>query len=155
NKSDIFPFISRPPSSIDEFRRFVRWVRRERGRRRLVCYGICPKRHMGPVGIIQVWSSDSHFQTAEWGFVLDSDYWGTGLFQRAAHLVLGFAFGELGVHRLEARAVEENGRGMGALRKIGATPEGVLRGAFERDGRALNHVMWSILAEEWNERNEQ
>jgi ribosomal-protein-serine acetyltransferase len=42
-----------------------------------------------------------------------------------------------------------NGRGNGALRKIGAVQEGVLRRSFLRDGQYHDQVLWSILAEEW------
>ena len=52
--------------------------------------------------------------------------WATGVFQEAATLVATFAFHELKVHRLEARAVSQNGRGHGALQKLGAIAEAVL-----------------------------
>ena len=51
---------------------------------------------------------------------------------RAPRLVLTFAFDVVGVHRLEARAAVQNGRGNGALRKIGAVQEGILRKSFLR-----------------------
>ena len=51
-----------------------------------------------------------------------------------------FAFEAVGVHRLEARAAVRNGRGNGALRKIGAVQEGVLRKSFLKDGEYLDQV---------------
>jgi RimJ/RimL family protein N-acetyltransferase len=63
--------------------------------------------------------------------------------------VLDFAFDVIGVHRLEARAAVRNGRGNGALRKIGASCEGVLRKSFLRHGEYLDQNLWSILAEDW------
>ena len=42
-----------------------------------------------------------------------------------------------------------NGRGNGALRKIGAIQEGVLRRSFLRDGEYLDQVLWSILPDDW------
>ena len=50
-------------------------------------------------------------------------------------MVVDFAFDTLGVHRLEARAAVANGRGNGALRKIGAVQEGVLRKSFLKNGQ--------------------
>jgi len=76
----------------------------------IAAHGIVPAGQEEPIGIIQIWSLDSEFQTAEWGFVIDNAYWGTGLFVSAARLLVDFAFEALGVHRLEARAVSENGR---------------------------------------------
>ena len=80
---------------------------------------------------------------------LGSPFWGSGLFTRAARLVLDFAFGTLGVRRLEARACAENRRGNGALRKLGATPEGVLRRSFLWHGKYHDQVLWSILDSDW------
>jgi ribosomal-protein-alanine N-acetyltransferase len=150
-KPRVFHYISPPPSTVAGFERFVHWVREERKRGFFVCYGVIPAGHKEPVGLIQVWPMDPTFQTAEWGFALDSEYWGTGLFMSAARLLLDFAFDRLGVHRLEARSVAENVRGSAVLRKLGATPEGVLRRSFPLDGVYRDHVMWSILADEWFE----
>ena len=63
--------------------------------------------------------------------------------------MVNFAFETIGVHRLEARAAVKNGRGNGALRKIGAVQEGVLRRSFYRSGQYLDQALWSILCEDW------
>ncbi len=76
-------------------------------------------------------------------------YWGSGIFAAAALLVLEFAFETLGVHRLEARAVVQNGRGNGALHKMGASRESVLHRSFLRDGQYLDQHLWTILDEDW------
>ncbi len=101
------------------------------------------------VGIIQVRSLEPGFMNAEWGFAIGSPFWGTGLFADAARHVVDFAFNTMGLYRLEARATVSNGRGNGALRKLGAVQEGVLRRAFLRNGRYHDQIIWSILAEEW------
>jgi RimJ/RimL family protein N-acetyltransferase len=64
-------------------------------------------------------------------------------------MMLEFAFETIGVHRLEARAAVRNGRGNGALRKMGATCEGVLRQSFLRNGDYLDQHLWSILDTDW------
>ena len=91
------------------------------------------------------------FGTAEWGFAIGSPFWGTGVFQDSAELVLEFAFGTLGVHRLEARAAVLNSRGIGALRKIGAVKEGVLRKSLERNGEFLDQALYAVLDIDWRE----
>ncbi|MBA3642310.1 MAG: GNAT family N-acetyltransferase, partial [Acidobacteria bacterium] len=67
-------------------------------------------------------------------------------FTAGAQLLLDFSFDVIGVHRLEARAAVQNGRGNGALRKIGALQEGILRRSFLRNGAYLDQVLWAILA---------
>ena len=104
-----------------------------------------------PVGLFQLRGLDATFTTAEWGFALGSPYWGTGLFPQGAALTLDFAFETAGVQRLEARSMVANARGNAALRKVGATPEGMLRQSFEKNGRRHDQYFWSILAQEWRE----
>jgi len=71
------------------------------------------------------------------------------MFADAAALVLDYVFGVMRVHRVEARAAVRNGRGNGALRKIGAIQEGVLRRSFLRNGEYLDQVLWSIVCDDW------
>ena len=101
------------------------------------------------IGLFQVRQLDASFGTAEWGFALGSPFWGSGLFVKGAELVLEFAFDVIGAHRLEARAAVQNGRGNGALRKIGAIQEGILRQSFLRGGVHHNQSLWAILNEDW------
>ena len=80
---------------------------------------------------------------------MGSSFWGTNVFAEGARLVVNFVVDVVGAQRLEARAAVANGRGNGALRKIGAVQEGVLRRSFLRNGQYHDQVLWSILAEDW------
>jgi ribosomal-protein-alanine N-acetyltransferase len=142
---EVARFISPPPSTIDGFERFIEWTHREREAGNYVCFGIVPNGMDTAVGIIQVRKSEPGFSTAEWGFALGSPFWGRGLFTEGAELVLDFAFDVIGVHRLEARAAVRNGRGNGALKKIGALQEGILRRSLLRNGEYLDQVLWAII----------
>jgi len=145
----VLRYVAPCPSTVADFRRFIRWTHAERRRGALACYGVVPAGNTSVVGVVQIWRVDRDFSTAEWGFVLGRSFWGTGLFIRSARLMLDMAFSELGVYRLEARCVDVNERGNGVLAKLGATRDGVLRGGFRDGDVARNHVMWSILAPEW------
>jgi len=142
-------FISPPPTTVDGFQRFVEWAIRERERGSYICFAIVPEGMTSAVGLFQVRALEPGFGTAEWGFALGSPYWGSGLFLEGARLVLDFVFDAVGVHRLEARASIANGRGNGALRKLGAAQEGVLRRSFLRNGEYHDQVLWSVLKEDW------
>jgi RimJ/RimL family protein N-acetyltransferase len=113
------------------------------------CFAVTLRGHDTAIGIFQVRDLGQGFETAEWGFAIGSAFWGTGVFQDGAELVLEFTFETLGVQRLEARAAVRNGRGNGALQKIGAIQEGVLRKSFLKDGEYLDQVLWTILDEDW------
>lgn len=147
-------FISPPPSNLDGFTRFVEWAIRERERGAYVCFAIVPEGLSTAVGLFQVRALEPSFTTAEWGFALGAPYWGSGLFSEGAELVLQFVFDVIGVHRLEARASITNGRGNGALRKVGAVQEGILRRAFLRQGVFHDQVLWSLLRDEWQSRRQ-
>jgi len=146
---EVTRFISPPPTTIEGFERFIQWAQHEREAGRYVCYAVVPDGYDTAVGLFQVRQLDPSFGTAEWGFALGSEFWGSGLFAAGAELVLEFSFDVIGVHRLEARAAVQNGRGNGALRKIGAVQEGILRKSFLRGGKYLDQSLWAILEQDW------
>jgi RimJ/RimL family protein N-acetyltransferase len=147
---EVARFISPPPSSVEGFERFIEWTHRQRSVGAYACFAVTIDSTDTAIGIFQLRQLEPGFGTAEWGFALGSAYWGTGIFQEGAELLVKFAFGTVGVHRLEARAAVKNGRGNGALRKIGAVQEGVLRKSFLKNGEYLDQTLWTILDEEWN-----
>jgi RimJ/RimL family protein N-acetyltransferase len=145
---EVTRFISPPPTTVEGFERFIAWAGRERQEGRYLCFAVVPDGCDTAVGLFQVRQLEPSFRTAEWGFAIGSAFWGTGLFKSGAELLMDFAFDVIGVHRLEARAAVKNGRGNGALRKVGAVQEGVLRKSFLHNGRYYDQALWTILAED-------
>jgi RimJ/RimL family protein N-acetyltransferase len=148
---EVSRFISPPPTTVEGFEKFIKWAIAERTAGRYVCFAVVPHGMDTAVGLFQVRQLEPGFASGEWGFALGSAFWGTGMFQDGGHLVVDFAIETLGVSRLEARAAVANGRGNGALRKLGAVQEGVLRRSFLKNGQFLDQMLWSILAEEWRQ----
>jgi RimJ/RimL family protein N-acetyltransferase len=148
---EVARFISPPPTTVDGFERFIVCANAERQAGRYACYAVLPDGVDVPVGIFQLRPLDPKFFAADWGFAIGAPYWGRGIFSAAASLVLEFAFETVGVHRLEARSVVGNGRGNGALRKVGAVCEGVLRGSLLKNGEYLDQHLWTILHHEWQQ----
>ena len=146
---EVARFISPPPTTVEGFERFIMWTQRERQAGNYACFAIVPEGMTTAIGIFQVRSLETGFQTAEWGFAMGSSFWGTGIFSEGARMIIDFAVDTIGVQRLEARAAVSNGRGNGALRKIGAVQECVLRRSFVRNGVTHDQVLWGILADDW------
>jgi len=146
---EVSRFISPPPNSVEGFERFIAWTLRQRTAGTYACFAVTLQGFDTAIGIFQVRQLEPTFGSAEWGFAIGSDFWGTGVFQDGAELVIEFAFETLGVHRLEARAAVLNGRGNGALQKLGAVQEAVLRKSFHHNGRYLDQVLYTILDEDW------
>jgi len=144
-------FISPPPATVEGFEKFIAWALRQRATGQYISFAVVARGSDAAIGLFQIRSLEAGFGTSEWGFALASKYWGTGMFTDGAELALRFAFEVLGAHRLEARAALRNGRGTGALRKIGAIQEGVLRRSFLRNGEYLDQGLWSITVEDWLE----
>lgn len=144
-------FISPPPSDVQTFERFIAWTHRQREAGQYVCFAVVPRGSDVAIGIFQVRALESAFGTAEWGFAIAAEFWGTGLFVDGAQLIVDFTFDVLGAERLEGRAALRNGRGNGALRKLGAVQEAVLRRSFQRNGEYLDQALWTIRRDDWQQ----
>jgi RimJ/RimL family protein N-acetyltransferase len=148
---EVSRFISPPPTTVEGFERFITWTHQQRAAGLYVCFAVVPDGMTTAIGLFQIRSLEPGFLTAEWGFALGSAFWGTGVFMEGARVVIDFAIDTVGVHRLEARAAVQNGRGNGALRKVGAVQEGILRRSFLRNGQYLDQALWSILDTDWRQ----
>jgi len=148
---EVARFISPPPTTVEGFERFIAWTHRERAAGNYACFAVVPHGMDTAIGIFQIRQLEPGFGTAEWGFAVGSAFWGTGVFMDGARMVIDFAFDTIQTHRLEARAAILNGRGNGALRKIGAMQEGILRKSFLRNGEYLDQALWTILDEDWKQ----
>jgi RimJ/RimL family protein N-acetyltransferase len=146
---DIGRLTTSPASDRAGIERFIDFTEEQREAGEALCFGVVPAGCDHPVGIFHVRRLDGGFTIAEWSFALARPYWGEGLFYAAAPLVIEFVFDVVGARRLEARAAVRNGRGNGALRKLGAVQEALLRESLEIDGEPMDQVLWAILADEW------
>ena len=146
---EVSRFMAPPPHTLDSFEQFIVKARERRAGGEGVCFGVVPQGYATPVGLFQVRQMDAAFNVAEWGFALAGAFWGDGLFFASAPLVIDFAFDVLGARRLEARAAVQNGRANGALRKLGAQQEALLRRSLLKNGVYLDQILWAIDADEW------
>ena len=148
---EVARFISPPPATLEGFECFINWTASQREAGEYVCFAVTLKGFDTAIGIFQVRARERDFSSAEWGFAIGSPFWGTGVFQEASELVLDFVFETLSVHRLEARAAVRNGRGNGALLKLGAVQEARLRKSFLRNGQYLDQVLYTIIDDDWRD----
>jgi RimJ/RimL family protein N-acetyltransferase len=148
---EVAEFVSPLPRTVDGFVGFIAEAHHDRTRGNSFCYGVVPHGYEDAMGLFQVRQLEPGFGSAEWGFAIGSPFWGSGVFLDGARTVVDFSFGVVGVHRLEARSIASNGRGNAALRKVGATQEGILRRSFQRNGLFFDQILWSILKEDWRQ----
>lgn len=149
--SDATRFGLDEPISENAVRQLIDRAVRERMAGISFTYSIVLSASRTLVGLIQVRQLDPAFEAAEWECTILPSARGTGVFLEAARLAGSLAFGTVGAHRLEARVLVKDGRGNGALKKLGAVQEGLLRRSVRRHGEYVDQVLWSMLKEDWGE----
>ncbi|GAB1646393.1 GNAT family N-acetyltransferase [Krasilnikovia sp. MM14-A1259] len=88
---------------------------------------------------------------ADVGFWIDAAAEGRGLITCALDAVLGHAFGDLGLHRVEMRTLTTNDRSRRLAERLGFTLEGVLRGAVKFPDGHRDVAVYAMLAGEYSE----
>lgn len=92
------------------------------------------------------------------GIVLtcSAGYWIGAPYARKGHMtdgvraMLRFAFGQLGLHRVEAACIPDNEASRRLLLKVGFEQEGYAREYLKIDGKWRDHLLFGILADRAN-----
>ncbi|MFI6351924.1 GNAT family N-acetyltransferase [Streptomyces sp. NPDC050743] len=74
---------------------------------------------------------------------------GRGIGTEATRLIVGYGFGQLGLHRIQLEVYGHNARARRVYEKAGFVVEGVRREVQRRDGEWADEVIMSILDREW------
>lgn len=103
------------------------------------------------IGSTRYHNIDAHNRRVEIGYTWIGGPWRrTPVNTEAKYLMLRHAFETLGCVRVELRTDALNTRSRNAIRRIGATEEGILRKHMLTDsGRFRDTVYFSILDDEW------
>jgi ribosomal-protein-alanine N-acetyltransferase len=102
-----------------------------------------------PAGWVTLVIRSWEHHIAELGYSLGSEFHGRGVGTDAVRLLLGIAFGEGGLYRLEARCSVHNPASYRLLERVGFRREGVLREYFVLHGERVDHYFYSLLRPEW------
>lgn len=86
-------------------------------------------------------------QTGTLGYWIGEPYARRGYMTSAVRLMLGFAFRQLGLHRVEAACLPHNLASVGLLQKCGFAQEGLARGYLRIAGEWRDHLLFARLAE--------
>ncbi len=100
-----------------------------------------------PVGTIGLASIDRRQGTAELGrMLIEASARRRGWARQAVRILLEYAFGTVGLHRVYCEVHEENVAARALYRDCGFVEEGVLRAALVVDGRRTNKVVLAALS---------
>ena len=132
------------PSSSAEYRLYMK----ERQGPRCYKYFVCDDAGQlcGVMNLSEVVRGS--FQSAYLGYYALAPHAGKGFMSAGLSLVLDLAFGELGLHRLEANIQPKNLRSIELVKRAGFRCEGVSLRYLKIAGRWRDHERWAITAEE-------
>jgi ribosomal-protein-alanine N-acetyltransferase len=85
-------------------------------------------------------------QSASLGYWIGRPYARQGYMTEAVHGVLDFAFGPLGLHRIEAACLPHNEASRRLLQKCGFTREGRARSYLRINGAWQDHLLFAVLS---------
>jgi RimJ/RimL family protein N-acetyltransferase len=87
--------------------------------------------------------------TAKLGYAIGADHWGRGYATDASRVLLRFAFGTLGRHRVTAAIGPENEASIAVVKRLGFTYEGQLRDHVFTNGAWRDSLLYSLLEHEY------
>ena len=92
-----------------------------------LCMAIEHKASAGLIGTISLFNFYEDSRRAEVGYILSRPHWGSGIMSEALVAILGYAFIDLNLNRLEADIDPGNAASARLLKKMGFQLEGLLR----------------------------
>jgi RimJ/RimL family protein N-acetyltransferase/nitroimidazol reductase NimA-like FMN-containing flavoprotein (pyridoxamine 5'-phosphate oxidase superfamily) len=139
------------PKSPEELAGYVREALRAQASGVRVTWAQRCARTGAVVGMTSYYAPDEVNRSLAVGYtLLGRAWWRTGINTEAKLLLLGRAFDELGVERVEWHTDIRNARSQRAIERLGAVREGVLRRHKLRpDGSWRDSVLYAMTAPEW------
>lgn len=104
------------------------------------------------IGTVSLFNRSEPNRRAEIGYALARSAWGRGLMHEALVQWLDWAFGPLGLHRLEADVDPANAASRRSLERLGFQHEGLLRERWLVDGQVADTAFYGLLARDWQAR---
>ena len=100
-------------------------------------------------GVIGYNALDWENRTVEVGYWLGEEHQGKGLVSAACRALVDHAFGELGLNRVVISCATENKKSCAIPERLGFRREGVQRQAEWLYDHFVDHVVYAIVASEW------
>ncbi len=91
-------------------------------------------------------------KTAYIGYWLGEEFQGNGIMTKVAKTLTDYAFNELKLNKVEIRAAVGNKKSRSIPERLNFVNEGCIRQAEWLYDHYVDHVVYGILAEEWNEK---
>jgi RimJ/RimL family protein N-acetyltransferase len=147
---DVMRYWSTPPlRSLDEARELVAEIREGFQRGDLLQWGIARGTDNTIIGTTTLFHIVINHR-AELGYALGREEWGKGYMLEALTGLLGYAFTQMKLHRVEADVDPRNSRSIRTLERLGFKKEGHLRERWKVSGEIQDALFYGLLRSEWS-----
>ncbi|MCK4257843.1 MAG: GNAT family N-acetyltransferase [Halanaerobiales bacterium] len=103
-------------------------------------------------GVIGYHAFNSALKSTSIGYWLSKDFQGKGIMTTACEAMVDYAFLELNFNRVEIRCAEQNYKSRAIPERLGFVQEGIIREAEFLCGHYVDHVVYGMLAKDWQKR---
>lgn len=100
------------------------------------------------VGNISFNKIDADLKVATVGYWLSADYQGKGIISRAVAYLIGFAFTELGMEKVQISAAVDNQASRAVCERLNLTLEGIITRAERVGDRVVDHAVYAAYRAE-------
>lgn len=146
---------SDPLLAVYEAKNVIAYFKDQFQQGKAIRWAICDRETNELVGTIGFHNWTPQYFRAEIGFEVAPNHWRRGVAHEAASAVIRHGFDEFKFHRISALVAPENEGSNRLVQKLGFTEEGLLHDYAYSHGRFMDLMMYRLLKEEWNEREER
>jgi RimJ/RimL family protein N-acetyltransferase len=114
-----------------------------------VNFGIVRREDGALIGNCMLFRFHDESRRAEIGYSQAREYWGQGYMKEALVALIDYAFGPLGLNRLEADIDPRNENSAKSLVRLGFKEEGVLKERWIVAGETSDTAYYGLLARDW------
>jgi RimJ/RimL family protein N-acetyltransferase len=151
NEPTLWEFSLQPANGLENMKSYIDKALEDKENKTSYPFLVFDKRKNEYAGSTRFYDYQPLYNTVQLGYTwYGKAFQGTGLNKNCKHLMLSFAFENLGMERVEFRADNYNKRSIAAMKSIGCTVEGILRkNCAAPNGLRRDSIVLSILKEEW------
>ena len=113
-------------------------------------WAIISKEINEPIGSIGVVNQRDDIKMVEVGYCIGKKWWNNGIAAEALNKIIEYLFNEVGVNRIEAFHVPENGNSGKVMIKCGMEYEGLIKQGFKNNkGKLCDIELYGIIANDY------
>ncbi len=135
-------------NGVDTIKEFIKSARKQLADNNGFQAGIYYKGFI--TGCIGLHSIDWKNKKTSIGYWLAAEYQGRGIMTEACRSIIDYLINDLGLNRVEIRAAELNKKSRAVPVRLGFIQEGIARQAEWLYDHYVDHVIYAVLANEWN-----